>query len=226
MFTQQFIDPDIKETPHDVAIHNLIEADKYLDLTSFSMAVAGYMNAHPDYDYQDIEKVCRNLNLNTHLFAKKDTDFQLQHPDMKIECKYQITYSCRKYKDSLAEVLQHWPSYEKNFEALKITGHIIIKDNSQDITDQMDDIKLLDPGSPQQLMCSNKKKLVMSVINTVSELSDYLTCTLGKKPEPMVVGMHNTRAPIFAFCIDGKIVSEYGYVQHRDGAKIIKIKFF
>ncbi len=223
MICQQFIDPEVTETPHDVAIHNLIESDTCLNLTSFSMAVCGYMKVHPNYNYQDIEQVCRNLKLNTHLFASK-VKYPVQHPDKKTECKYEIVYSCRPYQNALAEVLEHWPSYEKNYEALALAGNVVIKDTELSSKEMK---QLTYPDTSQQLIRSNKKKLVVTIINTVPELSEYLKKLMGKTPEPKLIGLHHTGAPIFAFYIDGKQVSDYGFVQYPDKiAKIVKIRTY
>src|SRR5947207_5531557 len=123
MYCHEYEDPDKKDIPHDVAIHNMIEADKYLDITVFCCAVLGYLNAHPDKNYQDVEIECANLRLNTCLYAREyDTKIELEHPDKKTKCLYEVNYSCAKYEDACKIVSKHWPIYDDNFKALKLSG--------------------------------------------------------------------------------------------------------
>lgn len=67
----EYIDPSESELPNDIAIHNMKEADKRLDLQNFIFAANGWISENKKSSYQELERLLRKLNCNTHLYAKK-----------------------------------------------------------------------------------------------------------------------------------------------------------
>jgi len=202
----EFIDPESKESENDVAMYNLRIADEKMRLDFFVLASSGWFNANKNRTFQDLEKLCRDLKLNTHIIAKKvdhDTDLRiLNNTENKVILEYEAWFSCRPTEYAIKELLTFHESYEKNYELLSKCGQIFLSDKQVDKKIKMFENKALD-------IQYNKKKIKFTSI-TVNSLSEEIKNKYGKDPTPKFIGMNNHGGPILGFYINDKLVHNIG----------------
>ncbi len=133
--------------------HNMNIADKLHDLPIFISAAMGWFRLYPDCNFQDLENELRKKRFQTHIIATPFTEdvkkfCSLRYPgktkeDNVIQPIYKVTFSCRPVKDALKEVLEYSMNYKENFEKLKVTGSLIVK-NINDIPNNDPENRKLD----------------------------------------------------------------------------------
>lgn len=248
MYKFSFEKPSDTETDEDVVIHNLRTADDAHNLQYFTMSQLGWFKLYNNNTtYYDFEIFLRENNFNTHLFAhklsvdvEKKDKFHLAYPNTKIDdeinkqLKYECFYSCRPKKYALDEVLQNWKSYEENLNALKISGHICISDESKkDIFTKKDIIFSENEINVSELIGENKLKIIAKYVSIQDSLNDIISDIkerTGKTPSPKLIAMHQDGSPIYALVVDKQIMSNIGYciryVKNDDGKDEQAISLF
>lgn len=240
MYKFKYIKPDDKMTPEEIAIHNIKSVDPTFKLDLIIASSNGWQNATKKGNYEDLEKLFRKLNCNTHIIAKspfisKNTKLidpiDRNNEDRNKQLKYEGIYSCRQKEYALKELLDNWKSYEENFSELKFCGVITI-DNDNDMKNIMElnkeKIEVFDDNKKTdiQLITENKLLIIVEKISTEDYLKDIIKDIkniYGKEPEEKLIGMKYDGSPIFAFIIDKKIVSDIGFSITHDkyGNKLI-----
>lgn len=168
-----FFDPKPTESPTEIAINNMKEADQYLNLNYFIASSSGWLNANPSKNYQDLEKKLIAENFNTHIIARnvnglpEGTKLGLPlRPDDKTKYKYEAIISCRPSIYSIEELLTHSSSIEENLSKLPLAGNIICipkqnpllpKEEFEILSEEMSNIV--------NLITKNLKKIKFLVIN-------------------------------------------------------------
>jgi len=119
------------EDPIEVAYNNLKIADMLHNLELFTYAKIGYFKNFPHHTPQDLERYLRFNNFSTYLIATKPRppngiNYKLARID-NTECRYECIISCHQY--AMRELLENWPSYNDNFDALHYAGDIVLLDD-------------------------------------------------------------------------------------------------
>jgi hypothetical protein len=207
------VDIQENENPEDVCFNNLKVSDEFRNLAYFISSSMGWLNLNPGKNYQDLEKVLREKNFDTHLIATNKTqDVKLQMPD-KTDAEYVCTFSCRPKNDALKELLQHSKSYEENLEKLSKAGSYVV-DDKKDL-ENPNVVKLTDPQVELHKMISeNKKKIKMEKVGVEKFLTETIEMCekeCGKTPEEKIVGMMPNGGPIFGLFVGDQLVTQYGF---------------
>lgn len=216
-------------TENEVALYNMKVCDDNLSLQWFIVSAFGWLNANKDKNYQDLEKELRNRNFNTHLFAKKinlENNMKLILPNSQKEGEYECIFSCRPKEYALKEVLKHHKSYEENFEKLVGAGSI----HSEDEIKNKNVIMFSDNEKDKSdLISNNKRKIIIRRISPqefISDIKKEIVKKYKKEPESVLHGITKDGAPILMFCIDNKIVSNYGYVKRVPGLNLPEFEIY
>lgn len=160
------VDPDSKESPTDIALHNLKIGDSKLHLALFANASAGWIKADRRRTMQDLEKLCRSHNFNTHVIAKKTSDKLISWSEKtEVKLEYEAWFSCRPQESALKELLTFHNSYKENFEALEKTGIKCVDSRDEDTTGNLE---VFDPNFWDHI--SNNKKKIRIVLVTLTEI--------------------------------------------------------
>jgi len=70
MIRINIVNPEKNETKKQICYHNLTVADQYHNLGYFIAASQAWLKHNPTKIFQDLEKMLRKNNFNTHLYAK------------------------------------------------------------------------------------------------------------------------------------------------------------
>lgn len=220
-------DPVNSESDHDICWHNLAIADKYHNLQLFIAAARAWCRLNPDKNYQDLEKVLRGRALNTYIIASQDkipanADILFCNgSNQQTPCQYHAVFSCRPNPHALQELLKHWNSYDENFDKLRNTGDICLKDrNTVDTNIRNFSEKEIDLST---IIINNRKKVIIQEQNIdkyLKELDNWCIAEFNKKCTQKLLAMAPDGAHIFVFVVDGQIVSEYGLsIKHDDNGE-------
>lgn len=222
MLQTTFTDPLETETIEEICWHNLMTADKYLNLQYFIAAATGWIKLNPTKNYQDLEKELRTKNLNTHLIASKSKNISGTHLGLcgnndKTDCEYECIFSCRPKEFAVKELLEHWPSYDINFEKLDKAGSIIADSDDNDAIDNKNFKKFNDQEvSSVSLIADGKKKLTIVQISPEKFLSNLIEMAekkFNKTPSEKIVGLTKSSGePIFGLFLEDKLLSDIGFV--------------
>ncbi len=127
--------------PYLIVWHNLKMADIYHNFPIFNAAALGWLRLYPNCNLQDLEIELRNKNFQAHILATPftKTDEKLCYLKHHFKTKgevispiYKATFSCRFAKYALEELLTYSTNYDENFQKLKDTGLLTVK-NIDDI---------------------------------------------------------------------------------------------
>lgn len=203
----------------EVAFSNMKHAEDQFDLHHFIAAQIGYFFANPTKTYQDLESELRKRNYNTHLIAKPPST-KMTHcvlgnhvtHEPCVDIKYECIISCRPKEYALAELLESWPTYEANYEALLSAGILTMTHNT-----------IVDSSNPEKIIINNDanldllaKNLVkinyteLSFDDAVKKIKSGIQSQTGKEPEMRLYGMMIDGSPLFVFTVDEKIMSNMG----------------
>ena len=225
-------DPLSEESATQIVWHNLTEADKYFDLKFFIASATAWIKLNPDKNYQDLEKELRERNLNTHLYATQKPS-EMKHFKLGLFKQndhnsyiYECIFSCRPKDLALKEVLSHWPSYEENFDKLKVSGSLFADNVNKD--PNLEIFNSEEKNNYEQIT-NNKKKIIFEKVSPdkyLNEMVEMCRKEFGKEPVEKIVGMNKEGGvPIFALFLDEKLVSDIGFFVELDekGNKIMKL---
>jgi len=225
MLKFKFVDPEENAKENDIAWVNLENCDKYFQLDFFLGAVMGWLNVNPDKTFQDLEFELRKRDLNTHLFAKKvvlDPDFSLVLNNQK-DLKYECVFSCKPKNLALKEVLQHWPTYEDNFDALKYSGSLTL---NKTITTSYGTVRLFDKSCKTNIdfLSQNEKIIQFTYENQniiIETINQNCIKKFGKSPELKVFKTSKEGIKIYAFMIDGDVIEDIGIIKDKNNKKLL-----
>jgi len=236
MLRTTFTDPTENETAEQICWHNLTTGDKYLQLQYIIGASTAWLRLNPTKNYQDLEKVMRDNNLNTHLIAKKIEPVPNMHLGLFREgndpqdYEYECMFSCRPKEHALKELLEHWSSYEENFNKLLNTGTLLGNDVAITTIKDNPEFKQLnkDEQDTTKLIMDNKKKINIVSVSPeqfLSELMEICEKEYKQKPVEKIVGMAQSGGPIFALFLGDKVVSDVGFVieHNKEGKQGIRL---
>jgi len=203
----------------EVAFYNMKQSEDHFDLQHFVAAQAGYFFANPTKTYQDLESELRKRNYNTHLIAKppstKMTNCVLgNHVTHKpsSDIKYECITSCRPKEYALAEVLESWPTYEANYEALLLSGILIVTHNTT-VDSSNPETLIIGKDNNIEHLTKNMVKInytELSFDDAIKKIKSGIQLQTGKEPEMRLYGMMMDGSPLFAFTVDEKIMSNMG----------------
>ena len=224
--------PEQNETPDDISIYNLKLSDKYKHLPSFCQASLAWLKNDSTRDYQKLEKLLRELNLDTHLIAKQlengpnSSNFKLCIPNKEIQqpnLEYVLLFSCRSKSDSIKELGLYHTSYEDNYECLSKTGCYI----DSKIADNIDNFSYnsLDNSNENLILKSLCKYdfVTVSGKESIDVIIQDLTTKYNKIPEKVPCGKLADK-DIYALVLDGEIASPIGWVEHEDTFQLIDFR--
>ena len=234
MIKINYTKPESNEKPDDVCIYNLKLSDKYKHLPSFCQASLAWLKNDSTRDYQKLEKLLRELNLDTHLIAKQiendpnSSNFKLCIPNSNKEIQqsnleYVLLFSCRNKQDALKELGLFHTSYEDNFECLSKTGCYV----DSTIANNVDNF------SYNSLENSNENLILKSICKydfvtvsgkeSIDVIIQDLTTKYSKIPEKFACGKLADK-DIYALVLDGEIASPIGWVEHEDTFQLIDFR--
>ena len=233
MLKKELFDPRPEETSEEICWHNISVSDKYHDLNFFIMSSMAWLKLNPDKNFADLETELRNRKLDTHLLASKpnlgpNTKLGLHNKsDVDREYEYECMFSCRPLNLAVEELLQHWSSYEDNFDHLSKAG-IIMVDNA-DKLEKEPNIKIFNDTEKDinALIENNKKKLDITIISPEQIMNDLISeCVknFGKPPDKRLIGLTHNNCPIIGLFMEESIISDIGFsIEMSNGHSIPKI---
>ena len=207
MIKADYFDCEENETKDDVALYNIKISDEYKNSETLIYSFMGWLKNDDTRDFQDVEKLLRDNNLDTHLIAKK---FDLENvpegakitiPNKHIKNKTDnyfnsiVMISCRPKEESLEEVIRYADTYDINFSRLSKTGSIFKTDellgNAKD--ERIKDI----------INCTKKYKFTKyNGIEALGYMIDDITKQFGKPPTKFKVGTKDNK-DLFGLMVDG-----------------------
>jgi hypothetical protein len=224
MIKINYTKPEQNETPDDICIYNLKLSDKYKHLPSFCQASLAWLKNDSTRDYQKLEKLLRELNLDTHLIAKQienssnsinSSNFKLCIPNREIQesnLEYVLLFSCRSKPDAIKELGLYHTSYEDNYECLSKTGCYVDSKIAENV----------DNFSYNSLENSNENLILKSLCKydfvtvsgkeSIDVIIQDLTTKYGKIPNKVPCGKLADK-DIYALVLDGEIASPIGWVE-------------
>lgn len=222
--------PESKETANDVALHNLTQSDPKRNLELFTAASFGWFAANKNKTYQDLERVCRELKLDTHIIARpvdpEKVKLSLRNNFVNQEkLMHQSWFSCRNAQEARKELLTYHKSYEDNFQALKTTGDWVVEESQlsqiplrQDLKEG-ENVKPIQSQTFYQRVCQNEGKLVYVPLTLEDVRQDIMSQYEGKEPDLKLMGISSRHhgGTILGFHIQERCVHPIGVCIYYDG---------
>jgi hypothetical protein len=220
-FTYHPVNPLDDKT--EVAFHNMKAGDALHDLRIFIGGQVGYFKANPGATYQDLELELRKRGFDTHLIARLPANYPMNYKlfmpwiaNDRMVYKYEAITSCRPRESAVKELLESWKSYEENFQALKISGTIGVKDANEPISvppgDTLDMIKDSDPDQQMQNNLVKIKATFITAEQFMDRAAEKIKLEHGVEPELVLYAMGSQGEPIMALASGGKIMSNVGMI--------------
>jgi hypothetical protein len=215
----------------DVFLSNLRIADQAHNLQLFIMTSQAYFTMSPDANFQNFESFLRENKFETHLIAtvpKLNKDFRVLKPGAtREESKYECIYSCRPAPLALKELLTHWKTYEENFEALINSGSVVTNTMPVEKVAGRETYSLNDSErSLGEAIRNNKVEFVKRTLSATEVLINTrngIVQKYGKEPTQIIVGIKDGRIPVFAFGIDGNVVSKLIFTTNDGDHQILSL---
>jgi hypothetical protein len=209
MIKADYIEIEENETKDDVALYNIKLSDEYKNSETMIYSFMAWFKNNDTRDFQDLEKMMRDNNLDTHLVAKK---FDLENVpegakisvpnnhvknDEKNYFDHIVMISCRPREEALGEVIQFGKSYEENFEKLARTGSIF---KTNELLNNAKDERIKD-------IINSTKKYKFIKYNNLEALGymiEDITKQFGKAPTKIKVGTKDGK-DLFGLMVDGVV---------------------
>jgi hypothetical protein len=222
MIRINYITQDENQNKNDTAIYNIIISDKFKKTECIDLSSIGWLKNNLDKNYQDLEKLFRELNLNSYVIAKTINDIPsnieiiMPNNNSKNELKYVASIFCGSYENFIEELKKHHDSYDGNFACLSNSGCLMHKNSSIE--------KNIEQNISSNLEAENIKKIVnaeakyemtlFTTLESVQILKDDLIKKNNKEPTISVCGdLHGKH--VFAFTYNGEIASPIGWVEYE-----------
>ena len=243
MIKISYKNPESFESPDDICNYNMIMSDKYKNLQAFSQASLAWLKNDSLRNYQDLEKLLRELNLDTHLIAKpldnnilndKNKLFIPNRSTRPDNLEYTLLVSCRNKEDALKELSLYHLSYEENLECLGKTGCYItseLVDNqaNQDkvVFDLEKNFSYHSNDNPNEnLILNSKLKYDFVQVNgkeSINVIIQDLITKYNKEPTTIVCGKLG-EYDLYALTLDGQISSPIGWIEDENDYKLIDFR--
>ena len=232
MIKINYIKPEENESLDDICICNLKISDKYKNLQSFCQASLAWLKNDSTRNYQDLEKLLRELDLDTHLIAKQiencpdSSNYKLCIPNREVQptdLEYVLLFSCRSKSDAIKELGLYHTTYEDNFECLSKTGCFV----DAKIADNIDNFSYnsLENSNENQILKSLLKYDFVSVSGkeSIDVIIQDLSNKYGKIPEKIICGKLADK-DVYGLVLNGEIASPIGWVEHEDIFQLIDFR--
>ena len=222
MIKINYREPEENENVEDIARHNIIISDKFKKIDYLEMCCISWLKLDIERDYQDLEQLFRNLNLDSYVIAhpiqKIPDNIELNYPNGKISNEiltFTVKILNKTKEESMNELLSIHSSYDENFKCLKKTGCLMLKNNNSEVVKNL-------PDEPQineiKKVLDCKLKLEFTVFDSLKSIDliiENLTNEYGKKPEKIICGESNSNK-VYGLTIDGKIISPIGWIEKNN----------
>ncbi len=231
MIKINYLKPEQNESPDDICIYNLRISDQYRNLKTFSQSSIAWLKNDPSRDYQDLEILLRNLDLDTHLIAKpfdqnEYKDLILSIPNRITQpdnLKYMLLISCRPKHEAIKELESYHDNYEINFSNLKLTGSLTNKNTDLSIENEVNNS--LDYENEKKII-SSELKYDFSIVTgkqSIQIIYEDLEKKYNKQPEKKICGKLG-ETDIYSLTINGEIASPIGWIELENDYKLIDFR--
>lgn len=220
--------PEILETAEEISIHNIKTTDKFKKIDYLEISCISWLKLDSKRNYQDLEKLLRDLNLNTYIIAqpidKIPNGLELGLPNLEQtnnKFEYVAKILCGSKEDMINEILRFHSSYEDNYECLNKTGCLkTIKKQ----TDKEEEEKISNKNGVVEIknVLESKLKLEFRYLKPIESINFViadLTNKYGKKPEEIACGEINGNK-VYGLVLNGNIVSPIGWIKKNINKKI------
>jgi len=211
-------EPSQEMTQEQLFWNNLKTADDLLNFNLFGTVLLNYFKINPGHTFQDLEKELRQRNFNTHLFASEmDENVKKTHslvdpsdekPRPIDELRYYCIASCTQKENSIEQLKARNTTYDENFEKLKYTGRLMIR---EELKDAAEDVKFLDENTIKL----SKNNIELRIVEKSDRLFiKELIYELKKKHKDVKARCLSVSddLPVICFCSSNNdILSKYGY---------------
>ncbi len=228
-------DIELTETSDDVSIYNLKISDQFKNLQSFCQSSLAWLRNDSTRNYQDLEKLLRQLDLDTHLIAKpvdfgniseiKSKLFIPNRQTQPTDLEYMLLVSCRNKEDALKELSLFHVDYEENYKCLEKTGCYAINQSTE--LKDFNDFKYNPNENPNEDLILNSKLkydfVKVTGKESINTIIEDLVLKYNKEPEKIICGKLGSD-DIYALTINGEISSPIGWVEHSDDYKLIDFR--
>ena len=226
MIKINYINSDLNDSPEDITIFNIKLSDQFKKAECLQLSCISWLKLDSSRNFYDLEKMLRNLNLDSHIIAipnKENSEYILNMPNNKNylgELKYVALYCCKPKEDCLKELLTHHESYEKNLECLKLTG-CLVKNNDNIIIDKN---TINNQTINDQTINNNEniKNIIEAKIKynfeyykpkeSINLIIDDLIKKHNEEPKDIICGEINQKK-VHALVINNNIVSPIGWIE-------------
>ena len=136
VFTVEMLDKEnlTKEQIQEVILHNMKVVDKLLNVKLMVYATLSYFKTNKGKTFVDLEKLLRQHNMNTHLYAHRGKLLQkgklsIPYNTEEKTLLYECFFSCRPKELAIREVCMMWGSLERNLIELNGAGMFFFCEN-------------------------------------------------------------------------------------------------
>lgn len=217
MIRSDYIEPNQGETKDDIAIHNIKISDEYKNLETMIYSFMGWFKNDDTRDFQSLERLLRDNNLDTHLIAKYFDEKNVPecakisipnnngNNNKENYFKYIVMISCREKEDALKEVEQFSDNYEVNFNRLKETGSIF---KTNELLENAKDKNIKDI-----INCTKKYRFIKyNNVEALGFMIEDIERQFGKKPTKVVVGKKDGK-DLYGLMVDGIVRNPIVYYE-------------
>jgi hypothetical protein len=217
------------ESNDEIAEINIkLSVENYNVKTLFSSSIAWIKNDNKR-TFQDLESFYRRHKLNAYLIAIPTPDYitndknvflktvngEINNDDIKYICEVVI----EQFDRALELILKRHSSYENNFDCLKSSGIVDIKDmTEEEINNNKDFYMELNYNKNDILINKLQNNMIILEFKTLSpkesieQMNDDITKLTGNKPLIKIIGKVDDTIPIMAFKDEnGKLLSHIGW---------------
>lgn len=234
MIKISYKNPDESDSPDDICKYNMILSDNYKNLQAFSQSSLAWLKNDSTRNYQDLEKLLRELNLDTHLIARPlDNNilndisklFIPNRTEQPENLEYMLLVSCRNKEEALKELSLYHLSYDENFECLDKTGCLSTESSNNE--DWQKTFSYNSDNNPKEnLILDSKLKYEFIRVNgkeSINVIIQDLIIKYNKEPEKTVCGKLG-EVDIYALTLDGQISSPIGWIEKDDDYQLIDFR--
>lgn len=234
MIKISYKNPDESDSPDDICKYNMILSDNYKNLQAFSQSSLAWLKNDSTRNYQDLEKLLRELNLDTHLIARQlDNNilndisklFIPNRTEQPENLEYMLLVSCRNKEEALKELSLYHLSYDENFECLDKTGCLSTESSNNE--DWQKTFSYNSDNNPKEnLILDSKLKYEFIRVNgkeSINVIIQDLIVKYNKEPEKTVCGKLG-EVDIYALTLDGQISSPIGWIEKDDDYQLIDFR--
>jgi hypothetical protein len=224
MIRPDYIDVDINESKDDVALYNIKLSDEYKNIETMIYSFMGWFKNDDSRNFQDLEKLLRDNDLDTHLIAKyydkqnipENSTISIPNNNEKNKInnyfEYIVMISCREKEDAIKEVKTFADTYQVNFNRLEKTGSIF---KTNELLENAKDENIKDI-----INCTKKYKFIKyNNVEALGYMISDLKNQFGTEPTKVIVGKKDGKE-LYGLMVDGIVRSPIVYCHTDDEKKI------